>query len=443
VSNVVDLFDQAIFLGERATGITDVAQCVWVYNRAIDIEGLRRFHRNLQRGRLSRLIERSPLPFGRHRWVSSSESAEIEIAPTTQPRQKFNEWLIEQANTSIDAEHGPGWHLAVLRFTDGGTGLSLVISHCLADGTVLSGAFADAACGNSDTVSWPTRGSRPRSRALLEDLRQTARETPEIGRSAVALLRRARSSRRTGSSAAPPVTEASVGPNDCITVPGIAVFVDIEEWDARANALGGTSNALLAGLAARLAQRMGRLAADGSVALTMPVSGRGANDTRGNAVEHLNFGVDPAAVTTDLRGIRASIKQALLHRDDAIDERRALLAIVPFFPEWLFRRLVAMAAVSPIGVNSSNVGAMPPDATRPDGTQADLFAINSRYPRITRTIMHRIGGRLQLVSGRANERVFVTVLAYQPGRENSNEALQQEFWGTMADFSLPFTTGWV
>jgi hypothetical protein len=43
------------------------------------------------------------------------------------------------------------------------------------------------------------------------------------------------------------------------------IFVDAGEWEARAQSLGGTSNALLVGVAARIAQRVGRVADDGSV----------------------------------------------------------------------------------------------------------------------------------------------------------------------------------
>ena len=84
MTNILDLADQALFLGERATGATSVIQCIWVYDRAIDIGGLRRFHHHLQRGRLARRIERSPLPFGRHRWVMGSDSSDfqIKISPT-------------------------------------------------------------------------------------------------------------------------------------------------------------------------------------------------------------------------------------------------------------------------------------------------------------------------------------------------------------------------
>ena len=192
MSNVLDLIDQSAFRGERATGATNLLQCVWVYNRTIDIDGLRQFHRHLQRGRLSRRIERSPLPFGRHRWVSPSDQSDLEIVATPRPREGFEAWLSEQANTPVDAEHGPGWHLAVLPFTDGGAGVSFVISHTLIDGVGLCEALADAASGRHDPINWPAPGSRRRRQGLREDARQTARDIPAMGRAVVAAARFAR-----------------------------------------------------------------------------------------------------------------------------------------------------------------------------------------------------------------------------------------------------------
>ena len=86
MSNVLDLVDQTFFRLEQAAG---VGQGVWVYNRPVYIDGLRQFHQHLQRGRLSRRVERSPLPFGRHRWVSPSDQPELEIA-TPRPREEFD-----------------------------------------------------------------------------------------------------------------------------------------------------------------------------------------------------------------------------------------------------------------------------------------------------------------------------------------------------------------
>ena len=68
--NRLALVDQGFFAGHRAIGQTEVMQVVWVYEHAIDFDGLKRFHHNLGYGLFGRRIERSPLPFGRHRWVS-------------------------------------------------------------------------------------------------------------------------------------------------------------------------------------------------------------------------------------------------------------------------------------------------------------------------------------------------------------------------------------
>jgi hypothetical protein len=438
MSNLLDLVDQTVFLGERATGATCLGQCVWVYDRAIDIDALRQFHHRFQRGRLSRRIERSPLPFGRHRWVSPSDPSDLEIVATPRPREEFDAWLNEQAAIPLDAEHGPGWHLAVLPFTDGGAGVSLVVSHCLADGLGGCLAVVEAACGYDNAISWPAAGSRRRWRALREDARQTARDIPDIGRAIVAAARLARHNRGSARSATPRPLPAAT--DERITLPMATIFVDADEWDARADALGGTSNALLAGLAARLAQRVGRVTADGSVTLAMPVNDRTANDTRANAVTNVDVTVDPAPATTDLREMRAAIKQALIGHREVPDERWALLPLIPLLPKRLFARMVSVAAGGATSVVSSNLGAVNPAMNRPDGTDADYFAMKSLYPGMTKATMHRAGGVLALLSGRAHGQVFVSVLAYQPG--SSKDDLRQDLSNTLNDFSLTGTTGW-
>jgi hypothetical protein len=444
MSNVLDLVDQTFFLGEQATGVTMVLQCVWVYNRAIDIDGLRQFHQQLQRGRLARRIERSRLPFGRHRWVSPSGQSDLEIA-APRPREEFDAWLNEQANTPLDAEHGPEWHLAVFPFTDGGAGVSLVISHCLTDAVGLCEALTDAAAGRHDPISWPAAGSRRRWRALREDARQTARDLPSIGGALVAAARLARRDRgRAGSTAPlnarPPAPLARA--DERITLPAATIFVDADEWDARAHSLGGTSNTLLEGLAARLAQRVGRVTADGSVTLGMPVNLRTAGDTRANAVTNVDITVDPAPAATDLREMRAATKRALIRSQEVPDERLALLPLVPLLPRWLVKRMVSLASSSATSVVSSNFGVVNPAAYRPDGTDADHFAIKGSNLGVTKAIMHRTGGIMALLSGRSDRQVFISVLAYQPDRQNSNDTLRKDLSSALSDFSLTATIGW-
>lgn len=445
MSNVLDLADQTLFLGERATGATSLLQCVWVYDRAIDTGGLREFHRHLGRGRLSRRVERSALPFGRHRWVSTREVSALEITASPRPRDDIDAWLQEQADKRPDAEHGPGWHLAMLPLSDGGAVVSLVTTHCLTDGVGLCEALGDAASGRDDEVRWPAAGSRRRWRALREDARQTAHDARDVGRAIGAAARMLRQG-RDGSGAAAPARgkrpPPPTAPDDRITLPMETIFVSADEWDARANALGGTSNALLAGLAAHLAQRVGRVAADGSVNVGMPFNERAPGDTRANAVTNVDVTLDPSAITTDLREIRAVIKQALVRHHDVPDERWALLPLVPLIPKPVFRRLLSVVTGGATTVVSSNLGALDPAANRPDGTDADYFAMKSVYPGVTTATMHRTNGALALLSGRVHNRVFISVLAYELGRHNSNEVLRQALSRVLSDFSLTATTGW-
>lgn len=415
--------------------MSTLAQWVWVYNRGIDLDGLRRFHDHLRRGRLSRRIERSPLPFGRHRWVSADGSSAIELVATARPREEFSDWLSEQAKSPLDCERGPGWHLAVLPFTDGGTGLSLLTSHCRTDGPGLCEALADATAGRDDPISWPAAGSRARRQALREDARQAVRDTSAIGRAVVAAIRLARRSRGdTGTPVRSTPLMVPAGTDEPITLPTAMVFIDADEWDARAHSLGGNSTALLAGVATRLAQRVGRVTADGSVSLVMPVNERAAGDTRANAFSDVNIEVDPAPATTDLRAIGAAIKQAVVRYRELADEQRALFAVMPLLPKRLFK--VAGTATS---VVSSNLGVIDPAVSRPDGTVADYSAVQNAYQGMTEAMLHRLGGVQAWASGRACGRVFVSVMAYQPGRLSSNDALRQELSSVLEDFSLTGT----
>jgi hypothetical protein len=91
---------------------------------------------------------------------------------------------------------------------------------------------------------------------------------------------------------------------------------------------------------------------------------------------------------------------------------------------------------------SSNLGALNPAANRPDGTDADHFAMRTLYPGVTQATMHHTGGLLGLLSGTVHGEVFVSVFAYQPGRSNSNDDLRRDLSSALSEFSLTATTGW-
>src|ERR1700744_1171059 len=141
--------DQASFLALRAVGHRALLQCNWIYNRPVDVDGLRRLHRGLAYGLLARRVERSPLPFARHRWVRDLGPGDIEISKAPRPRADLEAWLVERACLPMDPEYGPCWHIGVLPFEDGGTAVSLTTSHTLADGLGNTQSIADAVSGRT------------------------------------------------------------------------------------------------------------------------------------------------------------------------------------------------------------------------------------------------------------------------------------------------------
>jgi hypothetical protein len=431
--------DQASFLGLRALGYGALVQFSWIYNRPVDVDGLRRFHRYLGYGLLGRRVERSPLPFARDRWVFSRGPEDLEIAETPRPRADLNAWTYERACLPLDPEYGPNWHLGVLPLEDGGTAISLVTSHTVVDGLGILQAITDAANGRIRYLAYPPPGSRTRGRALLQDGRQTFASAPELARALAATVRLARD-RRTdvaSSIASAPPSPRLAGDDRPVAVPSLTAYVDLAEWDARAKSIGGNSNTLLAGFAGRLGVRMGRICDDGTVTVSLPISDRSENDTRGNALVFPVVSVDSTHLSSDLGEIRVKFKQAIADLAETSEELLAPLPLTSMTPKWLARRAAGMglgAADLPIGC--SNVGVMDPAVSRPDGSDADYASGRLIEPGINKRTLERIGGQLFLVSGRDRRKIWFSINAYLAGRANSQDALREVTSETFAEFDL-------
>jgi hypothetical protein len=441
--NRLAVMDHAFFTGHCAAGQKEVVQVLWIYEHAIDLDGLRRFHHNLGHGLLGRRIERSPLPFARHRWVCDRGPSDIEIAECPRPRAEVSDWADERSQLPADPESGRGWHLGVLPVTDGSTAVSLVLSHYLLDGLGLVLAMAEAVAGHTRELGYPPPRSRTRLRAVVQDARQTMRDTPEVVRALIAGARLARTQARNRrdnvrSGAARPVTPRGGDGDDLIVLPAVTMYIDVDEWDARAKALGGTSSTLAAGLAAKLGERMGRRrAGDGAVTLQLTMNERGEGDTRAIAVSVARASVDPTRVTTDLSDARAIIKQALRTHRETPDEASQLLWLTPFMPKRSLKRLADAALADPDQpVVCSNLGDLGALVNRPDGTDAEFACSRPTRQKVTREWLERIGGQMYVLSLRIPGRMVVTLLAYQPGAENTKTALRELAARTLAEFEL-------
>jgi hypothetical protein len=442
--NRLSFMDQAMFLTQRATGRNAIVQCVWIYEHPVDFEALRRFHHCLGDGLLGRRIERSPLPFARYRWVRDPGPAYIDIAERVRPRGELSDWLDERAQLWVDAERGPGWHLGVLRLTDGSTAVSLVASHCLVDGLGIVGAVADAAGGNTRDLGYPPPRSRTRMRALVQDACLTVQCAPEVRRAIVAAAKMARRRHPRDEVPAPPsrpIPVQSTDHDEPVVVPAVAIHVDLDDWDGRAKNLGGTSHHLAAGFAVKLAERMGRRhIGDGAVTLQIPLSDRTEGDTRANTLSFVTVRVDPTQVTSDLSDARATVKQAFDALRQAPEQASPLLPLAPlapFAPKRTLKRLTEAAfCYTDLPVAFSSMGDMPPIAGRPDGTEAEYAFGRGVIQHVMRRDLERAYGELALFLLRTGGKMCITVSAYQPGSKNTKADLRELVARTLAEFHL-------
>jgi hypothetical protein len=429
-----------LYTQHHAIGRNLVIQCVWVYEHAIDWDGLRRFHSNLSLGLLGRRVELSPLPFARHRWVADGGPTDIDIDQSARPRAEVSDWADRRSQLPIDPARGPVWHLGVLPLDDGSTAVTLVLSHYLIDGLGLVLTLRDAAVGTTRELCYPPPHSRPRLQAVIQDAQLTAREAPEVFRALAAVARQARSQRLSTASApayrSVPVEDGEA--EERIVIPGITICIDLAEWDARAKALGGTSNTLGAGFAAKLGELIGRRrAGDGAVTLELPMDERAEGDTRANAMSFVRVSLDPTLVTEDLREARSAIKRVLTTRRQTADSAPQVPWLTLIMPSWLLRRMDKGAVADPdLPVFYSNLGDLGSLVSHVDGTPAEYFTARVIAQRETRRWIERIGGQLILQALRVPGRFVISVNAYQPGAENTKLALRRLAAQALADFKL-------
>lgn len=444
--NLLSYTDQTLFVATRAMDQEAIIQATWIYEHPVDLEALRRFYNNFGYGLAGRLIEPSPLPFGRHRWVSSlGAPLEMEIVEP-RPRSELSDWCDERSQLPVDAERGPGWRIGVLPMTDGSTAVSMCGSHCLGDGIAAAMRAFEAINGVTPDLGYPPPRSRTRSAAIVEDLRQVVRDIPatlKALRALIALLYKRRAELR-GPKSSPirGIPESELSRN--VVLPAVSLSVDLAEWDERADALKGNGHSMIAGFAAKIAEHIGRVnAQDGTVTLLTPISDRALADidNRANAVAIASVKFDPKGVCTDLTGARDAMREGVKSARAETDEVADILPLVP----WLPKRAVGGMANAALGfaadlpVSCSNVGDLPAELLKIDGTEAEYLFFRGTDRRVTRKALERRHGLLTILAARMGGHNLITVVAYQPGWDNTKEKLREVVEQTLKEFDLQGT----
>lgn len=433
--------DESALELQLVTGRAPLIQIIWVYEHPVDIAGLQRFHRNFFASLAGRVIERSPLPFGRARWARPQRPAPAihGLTAPARPRAEMLDWADGLRTLPIDPLRGPSCYLAVQSFTDGSTAVSIVAAHAIGDGVGGMMAIFDAVTGNIRDPGYDDAGARTLGRAVRADLRQAVRDLPMTARTAVKAARMLRAQRRVPSRRTKD-TQVELRDDRHVVLPGAAIYLDAAEWDAMAESLGGNGYSLLAGFAAKLAERLGRLrAADGRASLLIAINLRESlDDDRALAMAFATAHVDPATVTTDLTEARAAVRQA---RQKAKAEPDPTVEILPLVP-WLPRRAIKgladqmFAYSEDLPVSCSNLGDLPVEISRVDGSPAEYVFVRGLDTGVTMADLERSHGQLVVVSARINGKVSITVESYQLGADNSKDRLEKLVSQTLAEFGL-------
>jgi hypothetical protein len=430
--------DQGSFLGLRALGRGPVAPFTWLLAQQPDEAAVIQFNARLAQGLFARLLQRSPLPWGRHRWVRNMTLPPVMWLSHQHHGKHFHHLRMQMLDLDVDPETGPGWRLVVQPLEGGGCALSVLVSHTVADGQGIVQTIADAVAGRHLDFGYQPASWRWSPLRLLRDGTESLRELPGVGRALMALMQRQRSATPTSVHTSTGRQRGEHGASgQAVDVPFVPLVITADIFEARALELCVGVNTLSAALAVRLAHRMARVDASGRVKLVLPVSDRQPGDDRGNALRAVTLLVEPETCLANPRLLQRQVRSRLTELRRHGDELSPLLPLLPYVPLWLARHLERMALGSGLPVGFSLLGALPSELESPFGEASFLhISILERY---TTAELDRLGGLLFVVCFRIGGRFFFTVSGYAPGRITVRSELTPLVQDALVDLGLRAT----
>jgi hypothetical protein len=436
--------DQLAYELFRVSGRSQLMQCLWLYDRDVNLAALARTNERLAALSFNRLIEPSSWPWGRPRWVKPAGTPILpEQSPHLLPRSRLLQWANRHARAPIDPVIGPAWRMAIQQFDDGSTAVSIVGSHLLLDGMGALRAIEAAVNGMGIPSPYLPKGARRRLSGCVSDAWQILADARRTV-AALARIAHANLHRPAGPVQRPAVTaaEAGPGPSRIVELPAVVVTVDSPTWFACERRLGGGLNTLLPGFVASLASQLGRRRfSDGAISLLVPINRRrGLDDERALAIEFHMMSVAPAGLTTNLRPVNAALK-ALLRAaaKNQTDVLTSFLPAIAWIPRTaakaLVNRLFNYAGELP--VSCSDLGMLPDGLARIDGALCLHLMTRAVDVNVTRQDLERSHGHLVVVASRYDKTVSLCIEACQLGpTPTTADELRLVASRTLADFGL-------
>jgi hypothetical protein len=278
-------------------------QGLWRFDTVISADDLELPYLALTTGPLTRHVKHSRIWPARSYFVRGAALAPIHSEPDPLPAGGITRWADDRGETALNVDAGPVWELSVARLDDGGSVVSLLCSHVVAD----AGSLVVAAGWASDSVASESAGSEiPTVGDDLQDaVAQLRAVGAGVGRSLWRGIRDARHRAELFAAAQPsaPLPVKLEGPPTW-REPTAIFSLDSATWCEVAEAHGGTSNTLFTAL---IAQLVLQIRGSGPVELSMPMAlgGDAANSLSAAAIS-----VCTIDECHDLPGLRMKARKA-------------------------------------------------------------------------------------------------------------------------------------
>ncbi|MGW0172917.1 hypothetical protein ACWDUM_03640 [Rhodococcus sp. NPDC003322] len=405
----LSVVDEMFLRAHHGLGTPVVMQGLW-RGGDVDPTDLLGVHRELARGPLSRIVIRAAVPGARPRWQSGARVWPVDWAPEPIPRDEVVRWADAAAGLPVDPEAGAGWRLAAARLAGGGTVVSLVCSHVLADARGLAAVLAAAMSGTAAPM--PADPARP----LLDDLSDAARMVTTVGaRTLRAVAGLALHPSRRAELRSAPVREFRPDEGGVHARVPEALIMDIDagDWDEEAARADGTPNSLLVTLAVGIAAT-----GEAPLQVSVPVDRRRGAGPADNAVDMTEVAV--------CRGDSPTLVRSLLRQAYAQPPMSSPAGFPPELLQLVPERVAYRLAPDPgeRDVLCSNIGTIPTALGSVGGQRADAIATRAVHPGITARQLATSRTRLSAYLCRFGDRYTLALVSKDPGlRERADTEL--------------------
>ncbi len=406
-------------------------QFLWRFDTSLSGVELDKLHGNLARGLLSRAVIAPVLPTARHRWIASSTSLPVDHGVEVVDAGAVLGWAEQRITDRVDPERGVGWQLASAPLSDGGTVVSLVCSHMVADGSAMVAAIRQAH-RESAPVAAADLGTRPSiASALVDDVGDTVAQTTPIAKWCVKKVVDAfsRASASTPPKSAPVPRRRAVGTSATTDdrpwrPPYVVVEISAEQWHDTAAEYGGTSNSLFIAVMTALSEALGRAVPGDELRWSLPYSERDLDDLDSNSTKIIPVRVPVSEPgDRDLAGVRKASKVAFTEfgarQASGVSVEPIPLPLIQMLPDAIVARL-PMPSDGAEGL-CSNLGHLPDDFVSIGGVRARSVAARATFAGADAASARALGGGSTAWASETDDTVTITVHGMDPDRMARDE----------------------